>query len=101
MGSVLGDKKIPTPNFSGTGPSSSAKAEADRLNELYKEQQALIKEKEAQGKKIDKARAAFIEARDNLPQGDPAIETAKQAYRDEVEAFSAIVAKISDLANKA
>ena len=101
LSSVLGDKKIPVPNFSGTGPSSSAKAEADRLNVLFKEQQALIVEKEAQGKKIDKARAAFVEARDNLPQGDPAIDFAKEVYKAEVQALSDIVARINQVANKA
>jgi hypothetical protein len=101
LGSVLGDKKIPTPNFGGSGPSSAAKAQSDKLMDLIKQQEALIKEKEAQSRKIDKARAAFIEARDNLPQGDPAIETAKEAYKAEVQAFSEITAKISDIANKA
>ena len=97
LGSVLGDKRIPTPNFSGTGPSSSAKAEADKLNDLFKQQQALIVEQEEQSKKIAKARAAYIEARDNLPQGDPAIETTKQAYIAEVTAFGAINDKIRAL----
>jgi hypothetical protein len=101
LSSVLGDKRIPTPNFGGSGPSNAAKAAGDRLNDLFKQQQALILEKEAQGKKIDQARIAFIEARDNLPQGDPAIETAKQAYRDEVQAFSTIVDRINEIANKA
>ena len=99
LGSVLGDKRIPTPNFSGTGPSSSAKAAGDRLNDLLKQQQALIVEQEEQSKKIAKARAAYIEARDNLPQGDPAIETTKQAYIAEVKAFSDITDKIRALAN--
>jgi len=101
LGSVLGDKRIPTPNFGGTGPTSSALAQANKLGDLIKEQQALIVEKEEQSKKIDSARAAFIEARDNLPQGDPAIETAKEAYKAEVQAFSSIVDKINALANKA
>ena len=101
LGSVLGDKKIPTPNFGGSGPSSAAKAQNDKLMDLIKQQEALIKEKEAQSKKIEKARAAFIEARDNLPQGDPAIDFAKEAYKAEVQVFSEITAKISDISNKA
>jgi hypothetical protein len=101
INSVLGDKKIPAPNFSGTGPSSSAKAGADNLNDLFKQQQALIVEQEAQSKKIAKARAAYVEARDNLPQGDPAINFAKEVYIAEVQASSEITAKIRDLANKA
>jgi hypothetical protein len=99
LGSVLGDKRIPTPNFGGTGPSSFAKAASDKLNELFKEQQALVKEQDEQSKKIAKARQAYIEARDNLPQGDPAIDSAKEAYMAEVKAFSEITDKIRDLAN--
>jgi hypothetical protein len=101
LSSVLGDKKIPTPNFGGSGPSSSAKAAGDRLNDLFKQQQALVKEQDEQSKNIAKARAAFIEARDNLPQGDPAIDSAKTAYIAEVKAFSDITDKIRDIANKA
>jgi hypothetical protein len=101
LSSVLGDRKIPKPNFSGTGPSSSAKAEADKLNELFKQQQALIIEKDNQLKVISKARDAYIEARDNLPQGDPSIETAKQAYIAEVKSFGDITNKIRDLSNQA
>jgi hypothetical protein len=101
LSSVLGSRQIPTPNFSGAGPSSSAKAEADKLNDLFKQQQTLVAEQEEQSKKIAVARAAFIEARDNLPQGDPAIETAKVTYIAEVKAFSDISNKIKDLANRA
>jgi hypothetical protein len=99
--SVLGDKRIPTPNFKGSGPSNAAKAEADRLNDLYKEQQALVKEQDAQSKTIAKARQAYLEAKNNLPQGDPEIDTAKQTYLAEVKAFGDITDKIKALANKA
>ena len=101
LGSVLGDKRIPIPNFGGTGPLSSAKSASDRLNDLLKEQQALVVEQEEQSKKIAKARAAYIEARDNLPQGDPALDSAKEAYIAEVTASGAITAKIRDIANRA
>ena len=101
LSSVLGSRKIPTPNFSGTGPSSSARAEADNLNELFKQQQALIVEQEAQSKAINKARDAYLDAKNNLPQGDPEIETAKQAYIAEVKLSGEITNKIRDLANKA
>ena len=98
---MLGDKRIPIPNFGGTGPLSSTKAAGDRLNELLKQQQELIIEQEEQSKKIAKARAAYIEARDNLPQGDPALDSAKEAYIAEVTASGAITAKIRDIANRA
>jgi hypothetical protein len=101
LNSVLGDKRIPTPNFGGSGPSNAAKAEADRLNDLVKQQEVLIVEKNVQGKKVDSARQAYLDAKNNLPQGDPAIESAKQAYSNEVKAFGDITDKISAIANKA
>jgi hypothetical protein len=101
LSSVLGDNGIPAPNFSGTGPSSSAKAASDRLNDLLKEQQLLVVEQEAQSKVVNKARVAYLEAKNNLPQGDPAIETAKEAYIAEVKTFGDITDKISAIANKA
>jgi hypothetical protein len=101
LGSVLGDKRIPTPNFSGNGPSSSAKAEADRLNDLYKEQQALVAEKDAQLKVVNSARDAYLEAKNNLPQGDPVIATTQETYIAEVKKFGDITDKMSAIANKA
>jgi hypothetical protein len=97
--SLLGNSKIPAPNYGGL--SSSIKAESDRLNELVKQQQALVVEKDEQQKKVRQARDAFVQARDNLPPGDPAIDIAKQTYIAEVKAFGDITDKISAIANKA
>ena len=101
LSSVLGDKRIPTPNFGGTGPSSSAKAEADKLNELFKQQQSLVEELNKQDKVIGKARDAYLQAKNDLPEGDPALNFAKEVYIAEVRTYSDITAKIKDLANKA
>jgi hypothetical protein len=97
--SLLGNSKIPAPNYSGL--SSSIKSESDRLNELVKQQQVLVVEKDEQSKKVKQARDAFVQARDNLPPGDPAIDEAKQTYIAEVKAFGDITDKISAIANKA
>jgi hypothetical protein len=97
--SLLGNSKIPAPNYGGL--SSSIKAESDRLNELVKQQQALVVEKDEQQKKVRQTRDAFVQARDNLPPGDPAIDIAKQTYIAEVKAFGDITDKISAIANKA
>jgi phage-related protein len=97
--SLLGNSKIPAPNYGGL--SSSIKADSDRLNELVKQQQALVVEKDEQQKKVRQARDAFVQARDNLPPGDPAIDIAKQTYIAEVKAFGDITDKISAIANKA
>jgi hypothetical protein len=97
--SLLGNSKIPAPNYGGL--SSSIKSEADRLNELVKQQQALVVEKDEQSTKVKQARDAFIQARDNLPPGDPVISEAKQTYIAEVKEFGDITDKISAIANKA
>jgi hypothetical protein len=97
--SLLGNSKIPAPNYGGL--SSSIKSESDRLNELVKQQQALEVEKDEQSKKVKQARDAFIQVRDTLPPGDPAIAEAKQTYIAEVKAFGDITDKISAIANKA
>ena len=61
----------------------------------------MVVEQEEQSKKIAKARAAYIEARDNLPQGDSGIDSAKETYIAEVKASGAITDKIKALANQA
>jgi hypothetical protein len=100
IASVLGSSKIPAPNFGG-GISSSAKAEVSRLDDLLKQQQKLVAEYKEQGIAVETARRAFLQARDNLPEGDPQIQELKVAYIAEVEKGSAINKKISDIANQA
>jgi len=100
IASVLGSSKIPAPNFSG-GISSGAKSEISRLDDLLKQQQKLVVEKEEQNKVVQTARQAFLEAKNNLPEGDPQLEEAKVAYITEVDKFSAITKKIRDIANQA
>lgn len=101
LGAVLGDKRIPTPNFGGNGPSSSAIAANNSLMELAKQQEALIVEKDTQLKVVNSARDTYLEAKNNLPQGDPAIATAQETYIAEVKKFGEISDKISAIANSA
>jgi hypothetical protein len=100
ISSVLGSTKIPVPNFSG-GISSSARAGISRLDDLLNQQRKLVVEKEAQGKVADAARKAFLEAKNNLPAGDPKIEELKVVYIAEVDKFTEITKKISAIADQA
>ena len=101
INSVLGSPKIPPPNFGDREVSVDAKTELARLNDLIKQQEKLVAEKEVQNKVVQTAQQAFISAKNNFPEGDPQLEEAKAAYIAEVYKFSAIGKKISDIANQA
>jgi hypothetical protein len=77
--SVLGDPGIPTPNLSGEVP-ESAKTDIEKRQENLKELKKVVKEMGDYNKKIDAAKKAYDKALATLPQGDPGIEQAKQAY---------------------
>jgi trimeric autotransporter adhesin len=98
--SVLGNKKIPAPNFGGN-ISTETNPELARLNDLVDQQLKLLKELEDQIIVVDEARVAFLEATNNLPQGDEEIETLKVAYRTELDKKLAIEQKMSDIADQA
>ena len=98
--SVLGSLKIPAPNFGGI-ISSDINPELARLNDLVDQQLKLLKELEDQIIVVDEARVAFLEATNNLPEGDEGIETLKVAYRTELDKRLAIAQKMSDIANQA
>ena len=98
--SVLGNKKIPAPNFGGN-ISTETNPELARLNDLVDQQLKLLKELEDQIIVVDEARVAFLEATNNLPQGDEEIETLKVAYRTELDKKLAIEQKMSNNASQA
>jgi hypothetical protein len=100
--SVLGNSKIPSPNFSGSASSISAmQAETDRLHGLVAQQNVLLTQLDAQSSVVDNARATYISARDTLPAGDSEIASAKAVYVAELDKLSAISAKIRALADQA
>ena len=68
---------------------------------MHAQQEDLLKQIDDQGKVIDKARDAFIAARDTFPAGDPAIASAKAVYVAEVDKLSAINAKLTAVDNQA
>ena len=99
ISSVLGNSKIPAPNFSKNV--DAQKAEEERLTNLVEQQQALLKQQEEQSVVVDNARDAFTAARDSLPAGDPGITTAKDTYQTELAKYTAIGDKIRAIADQA
>ena len=99
ISSVLGNSKIPVPNFSKNPELLTA--ETERLNKLVDQQLALSKDHEKQGLEVDKARDAFVAARDSLPAGDPGISSALDTYNAELAKLSSISAKMKTIAEQA
>jgi hypothetical protein len=77
--SVLGDPKIPAPNLSGEVP-ESAKSDFEKKLDKQKELLKVIKEIGQYNDKVATLKADYDKALASLPQGDPGIEKAKQAY---------------------
>lgn len=99
ISSVLGNSKIPAPNFNKNA--DAQQAEADRLSKLVEQQQALVKQHEEQGVVVDNAQSEFVAARDNLPSGDPGIAAALDTYKAELAKYTAIGDKIRAIADQA
>jgi hypothetical protein len=76
---VLGDPGIPAPNLSGE-IAESALSDIRKKEEKNKELTKVVKEMSEYNKKIDLARKSYNKALATLPQGDPGIEEARQAY---------------------
>jgi hypothetical protein len=95
--SLLGDAKIPAPNFEGN-PATLGKTEStmalDKITEAKKAKSdkiAELDEKLAQQKKLaDDAIAAQQTAKNSLPAGDPSIEELRQKAMVEVDKQIAI-----------
>ena len=80
---LLGDSKIPVPNFSGnpaTTGETSASQTLEAFNEKRKDQQKRFDE---QLKVAKAAKVAWMDAVNNLPLGDPTIADLKKKYEDE------------------
>ena len=91
--SLLGDAKIPAPNFTGE-ISATAKTALEKITEAKKaksEKIAELDEKLAQQKKLaDDAIVAQQTAKNSLPAGDPSIEELRQKAMAEVDKQIAI-----------
>ena len=95
LSTVLGNSKIPVPNFNKN--SDAQRAETERLSTLAEQQQSITQQREEQAAYVDNARDAYISARDNLPAGDPGINAAKDVYQAEIAKFNAINDRLSSL----
>ena len=132
--SLLGDSKIPSPNFSGVVPASavaalaalrsgkasvssggtttgtsttlastatgSASTSGPDLSALADQQTALLKQLDEQNIAVTQAKAAYDNASQTLPQGDPAIQAAADAWRAEVSKRITIADQMSAVANQ-
>jgi len=96
----LGDKKIALPNFSGA-VSAGATAQADKLSSILTQVEGLRAKQDAQYAVFTKANDAVTAARNNLPEGDPGIETLRAAATAEYNKLTAISNQISDLVKSA
>jgi hypothetical protein len=99
ISSVLGNSKIPAPNFNMNADTTNAHLK--KQNDLHAQQEDLLKQMDEQSMVIDKARDAFVAARDTFPAGDPAIASAKAVYVAEVDKLAAINAKLTAVDNQA
>jgi len=88
INSQLGNPVIPAPDFGGTGPAPDAVAAQDQSvknKEKYSMlKYSLNKAERDQSKKIDEAQAAYVQARDTYPAGDPKIGQAKYDWEVEI-----------------
>ena len=115
---LLGDSRVPPPDFSGAAStpvaSNSAAVDASTLsneqtNSITSSRERRIagnkKRKEMDAKlsaQLTAAQAAIAkhkEAKNTLPEGDPEIESLRVAARNEVEKYEKLLLEISDNAN--
>lgn len=97
VNSQLGDPKIPAPNFTGTGPAAEAVAAQDKAaqskNAYSSLKASLYNAERTQSKKIDDAQAAYVDARNTLPVGDPKIGQIRYQWEEEIIAMSELRAE--------
>jgi hypothetical protein len=85
IGAVFGSSKIPVPNYSGNPASTGETAGTSAAQKLIQKQEkikdfdtriaAILVEAKAKRAEFDTAVEAHVEAKNNLPAGDPAIES--------------------------
>ena len=84
ISSVLGSLKIPVPNFSGppTVGSTASQVALEEQGKTIAEINTLRDQRFVVSKAASDARYALSKAKQDLPQGDPAIATAEAAYTE-------------------
>jgi hypothetical protein len=104
--SLLGDAKIPAPNFAGASEDaykaglSKIEQKAQKRKEIQTKIDAKFVEITAAKKEVDSASAAYDEAKNNLPAGSPEIEAAIATAKTATEKLYALRAENYDLINQ-
>jgi hypothetical protein len=104
--SLLGDAKIPAPNFAGASEDaykaglSKIEQKAQKRKEIQTKIDAKFVEIAEAKKAFDAANAAYDEANNNLPAGDPAIEAAKEEGKSALTKLYALRSENFDLINQ-
>jgi hypothetical protein len=104
--SILGNSKIPAPNFAGASEDaykaglSKLEQKAQKRKEIQTKIDAKFVEITAAKKEVDSASAAYTEAKNNLPAGDPAIEVAIATTKSATEKLYALRSENYDLINQ-
>jgi hypothetical protein len=96
---LLGDSRIPAPDFSGTAGTNvankpNAAAIDSYTNTVERNKiliQSLLAENEAQRNVIRTATAKYKEAKNTLPEGDPEIRSLKAASDAEIDKYSKLI----------
>ena len=98
--SVLGDPKIPLPNLVGEISDGAKNALTSALDK-FKESEQIFKQIDDFDDKIEAAQKAFYEAESSLPQGDPGVKSARDAWLALVDSpeRKALFDKLDDLKN--
>ena len=100
LNSLLGNSKIPAPNFSGnlSLPSKQlSQAEIDQYDKIKAELTILRDKRFDYQKDLGNARYALSKAQQNLPQGDPAIASAESTLATAKKTLEDLDAKIVTL----
>jgi hypothetical protein len=93
VSNLLGDKKIPAPDFSGSGPNASASSIAELVRTKRAEYFLLLAEYEKQQPirqaEIEAEGNKYLAAKNTLPQGDPELASMKATGIKNIEIYSA------------
>jgi hypothetical protein len=93
VSNLLGDKKIPAPDFSGSGPNASASSIAELVRTKRAEYFLLLAEYEKQQPirqaEIEVEGNKYLAAKNTLPQGDPELASMKATGIKNIEIYSA------------
>jgi hypothetical protein len=102
--SVFGSSKIQVPNYSGnpaTTGETAGTAVVNKLQEKLKQLNDITAEIDVQRELVSTTTLALRKATEDLPAGDPGIESAKQEYIAQRVKMLALLKKSTELASDA